>query len=92
MQIIRRYANNVTGMELSAAPQLRFTVDDHLTTGDQGLGIRSARGSTGKLEQLAEADHVAGDFDQLLHAASIAGATLLGASLTGKAARCAQVG
>jgi len=49
-QIIYAHAHNVTGMELSAAPELRVTVDGHLTAGDQGLGIRSARGSTGKLQ------------------------------------------
>lgn len=72
-QIIGANANNITGMELSAAPQLRLAVDGHLTAGDQSLGIRPARGSTGKLEQLAKADHVAGDFDQLLHRESISG-------------------
>jgi hypothetical protein len=49
------HAHNVTGMELSASPQLRLTVDGHLATGDQGLGTRSSRGSTGKLEYLAKA-------------------------------------
>lgn len=49
-EIIRAHAHNVTGMELSAAPQLRLTVYGHVTAGDQGLGIRSVRGSTGKLE------------------------------------------
>jgi hypothetical protein len=60
-------------MELSPTPQLELTVDGHLTAGDQGLGIRSARGSTGKLEQLAKADHVAVDSDQLLHTEIVAG-------------------
>lgn len=73
VQGIRAYAHDVTGMELSAAPQLRFTVDGHLTAGDEGLGLRSARGSAGKLEQLAEPDHVAGDSDRLLHTESVAG-------------------
>ncbi len=49
-QIVRAHAHDVTGMELSAAPQLRLTIDGHLTAGDQRLGIRSARCSTGKLE------------------------------------------
>ena len=60
-------------MELSAAPQLRLAVDGHLTAGDQGLGIRSAGGNTGKLEQLAQADHVAGDLDGVLHTRRVAG-------------------
>lgn len=49
-QVICAHAHRVAGMELSAAPHLGLTVDDHLTAGDQGLGIRSARGSTGKLQ------------------------------------------
>ena len=70
-QIIHPHANNVTWMELSASPQLRLTVDSHLTASDHGLGVGSARGGTGKLEQLAKADHVAGDLDQLLHTESV---------------------
>jgi hypothetical protein len=49
-QIVGAHVNNVTGTELSAAPQLKLTVDGHLTSGDQGLGIRAARRRTGKLE------------------------------------------
>jgi hypothetical protein len=49
-QIIDAHAHNVTGMELSAAPELRLTVNGHPAAGDQGLGIGSARGSAGKLE------------------------------------------
>ena len=49
-QIICAHAHRVAGMELSATPQLGLTVDDDLTAGNQGLGIRSARGSTGKLQ------------------------------------------
>ncbi len=50
VEIIRADAHNVTGVELSAPAQLRLTVDGHVTAGDKGLGIRPARGSTGKLE------------------------------------------
>jgi len=49
-QIVCAHAHQVAGMELSAASQLRLTVDGHLTAGDQRLRVRSARGSTGKLE------------------------------------------
>jgi hypothetical protein len=70
-QIIRAHLNNVTWMELSAAPQLGLTIDGHLTGCDQELGLSSARGDTSKLQHLAKADHVAGDFDQSLHAESI---------------------
>jgi hypothetical protein len=73
VEIIRADAHNVTVVELSAPPQLRLTVDGHVTAADQGLGIRSVRGSTGKLEQLAKADHVTGDFDRSLHTESVAG-------------------
>jgi hypothetical protein len=72
-QIIRAHINNVTWMELPAAPQLGLTIDGHLTARDQELGLRSARGDTTKLQQLAKADHVPGDFDQSLHTESIPG-------------------
>ncbi len=59
--------NDVTGMELPATPELRFTVDGHLTPGDQGLCLGAAGGGTGQLEQLTEADHVTCDLDVSLH-------------------------
>ena len=49
-QIVHAHAHNVTVMELSAAPELRLTVDAHLAVGDQRFGIGSARRSAGKLE------------------------------------------
>ena len=49
-QIVHAYAHNVTVMELSAAPELGFTVDGHPAAGDQRFGIGSACGSAGKLE------------------------------------------
>jgi hypothetical protein len=58
-------------MELSAAPQLGLTIDGHLTACDQELGLSSARGDTSKLQHLAKADTVAGDFDQSRHTESI---------------------
>jgi hypothetical protein len=70
-QIISAHVNNVTWMELSAASQLGLTIDGHLTARDQELGLSSARGDTSKLQHLAKADHVAGDFDHSLHAESI---------------------
>lgn len=70
-QIIRAHINNVTWMELPAAPQLGLTIDGHLTACDQELGLRSARGDTSKLQHLTKADHVTGDFDQSLHTESI---------------------
>jgi hypothetical protein len=77
-QIIRAHVNNVTWMELSAAPHLGLTVDGHLTSCDQELRLSSARGDTSKLQHLAKADHVAGDFDQSLHTKSISGPTRRG--------------
>ena len=62
-QIISAHVNNVAWMELPAAPQLGLTIDGHLTARDQDLGARSTRGDTSKLQRLAKADHVAGDFD-----------------------------
>ena len=72
-QIIGPRADNVAWVELSAAPELGLAVDGHLTAADQGLGVRSARGDPGKLEQLAKTDHVAGDFDRSLHTQSVSG-------------------
>ena len=77
-QIIRAHLNDVTWTELSAAPQLGLTIDSHLTARDQELGVRSTRGDTSKLQHLAKADHVAGDFDQSLHAESVSGPTRRG--------------
>ncbi len=48
-KIIRSHAHNVTGVELSAAPQFRLTIDGHLTAGDQGLGVRSPRAAPASL-------------------------------------------
>lgn len=70
-QIIRAHINNVTWVELPAAPQLGLTIDGHLTACDQELGLRPARGDTSKLQHLTKADHVTGDFDQSLHTESI---------------------
>ena len=72
-QIIPADVNNVTWMELSAAPQLGLTIDGHVAVGDQELGFRSARGDPRKLQHLAKADHVASDFDRSLHTESVSG-------------------
>jgi hypothetical protein len=70
-QIIPADVNEITWMELPAAPQLGLTIDGHLAAGDQELGVRSARGDSRKLQRLAKADHVAGDFDRSLHTESV---------------------
>jgi hypothetical protein len=56
-------ANHVARVELAASPKLGLTVDPHLTVGDQGLRLRASSRGAGKLEQLAEADHLAVDLD-----------------------------
>lgn len=48
-QILCAHAHDVTGMELSTAPEFRRTIDGHLTAGDQHLRIGSG-GGAGKLE------------------------------------------
>ncbi len=49
-EIVRADAHDVAGVQLPAAPELRLTVDGHVTAGDQGLGLRPTRDSAGKLE------------------------------------------
>jgi hypothetical protein len=66
----RADTNEVSRMQLTAAPELRLAVDRHLPAGDQCLGV-PAGGRTGKLEELAKADHVARDLNRLLHAGSV---------------------
>ena len=58
-QLVRPDAHDVAWMELTPAPELGLAVDRHLSVGDQRLGGGASGGATGKLQELAEANHVA---------------------------------